>query len=492
MPQPETNERRWVWLLCLLAAIHVFIFSAAFPFFNNVDEGEHFSLLVDYSHGKIPRTVEPMSAEALHYIAAYGTPEYLYPANPIQPPIQPTKGLPSARETSLIIQELAGQKNYEATQPPLYYLFTGLGWDLGKRCGLQGGSLLYAIRFLNIVFVGALVWLGYLAAKTIFPEKFLVRLGVPALLAFMPQTTFYSLQNDVLSPVCFGLAFICLVRSLPLDTPNIRLGILTGLALAATGLAKLTNLPLLLLGALVLSGKIWQWFRAGKLQSSLPMLAALMISFGVPLLLWFAWCKHNFGDFTGSELKIQYLGWTHKPFSEWWEHPIFTGSGFLAFFSQLLTTFWQGEILWRGQALNFPAINSIYVVVSVSLLGLAIHGLLTKTTNLTRLQQEALWLSLASFVAAIAFLGFVSIIYDFHQCVCPSRDFPYFTAGRMILGSLIPFLLLLLFGLDHLLESTKNRWVRPLVLAGVIAFMLASEIATNWPVFSSPYNWFHI
>jgi hypothetical protein len=38
MPQSESNESKWVFLFCLLAAIHVFVFSAAFPFFNNVDE----------------------------------------------------------------------------------------------------------------------------------------------------------------------------------------------------------------------------------------------------------------------------------------------------------------------------------------------------------------------------------------------------------------------------------------------------------------------
>ena len=426
MAQPESNERKWVWLLCLLAAVHVFIFSATFPFFNNVDEGSHFDLVVDYSHGEIPRTLEPMSMEAQHYIAVYGTPEYLYMTNSLLASTQPRTTLPAMREISLIMQDLAARKYYEATQPPLYYLLAGLCWDLGKAGGLHGGSLLYAVRFLNILFVGALVWLGYFAAKTIFPERFLVRLGVPALLAFMPQTAFYSLLNDVLSPLCFGVAFVCLVRILRLDAPDVRLGIVTGLALATTGLTKLTNLPLLLVAVLALCGKAWQWFHAGKFRRALPMFAALTVCFGLPLALWFTWCKFNFGDFTGSELKIEYLGWTHKPFNEWWRHPIFTAAGFWAFFSQLLVTFWQGEIIWQGQPLNFPAINAIYVILSLSLLGLAVYGLLAKPITLTRPQRTALWLSLASFVAAVAFVGFVSFLYDYHQCVCPSRESPVF------------------------------------------------------------------
>ena len=79
MAQSESNERKWILLLCLLAAIHVFIFSAAFPFFNNVDEQAHFDLVVKYSHGHIPRRLEPLSKESMQYIVVYGSPEFLWP-----------------------------------------------------------------------------------------------------------------------------------------------------------------------------------------------------------------------------------------------------------------------------------------------------------------------------------------------------------------------------------------------------------------------------
>ena len=54
--QPFTGkgERAAVWLLCLLAAVHVFVFSAAFPFFSVVDEQVHFDLAVRYSSGPTP------------------------------------------------------------------------------------------------------------------------------------------------------------------------------------------------------------------------------------------------------------------------------------------------------------------------------------------------------------------------------------------------------------------------------------------------------
>jgi hypothetical protein len=49
---------------CLITAVRVFVYSAAFPFFNNVDEPWHFDLVVKYSHGQVPRRLEPFSPES--------------------------------------------------------------------------------------------------------------------------------------------------------------------------------------------------------------------------------------------------------------------------------------------------------------------------------------------------------------------------------------------------------------------------------------------
>jgi len=38
-------------------------FSAAFPFFSNVDEDLHFDLITQYSHGHLPRTFDPLKEE---------------------------------------------------------------------------------------------------------------------------------------------------------------------------------------------------------------------------------------------------------------------------------------------------------------------------------------------------------------------------------------------------------------------------------------------
>ena len=495
-PVSASRERNLVWLLCLLGAVHVFVFSAAFPFFNNVDEQIHFDLVVKYSEGHVPRALETDSTNATPYVIVYSSHEYLWASNnfPIEQFPPPWTRPFEESAPKLLAWQAAWNKviNHEASQPPLYYAFAGLAWRMGTALGFHDGFLLYSLRFLNAFIVVALVWLGFIAARMIFPDNPFLKFGVPALLAFLPQTAFYSIQNDVLSPLCFGAAFICLVKLWRTGTPGIWPGTAAGLALAATFLTKISNLPLLAVSGVVVLLKIRNLAQAGKLRASGPALTALVLCAGVPMLAWLMWCKHAFGDFTGSAAKIEFLGWTQKPFGEWWQHPIFTPHGLWTFLSGLVATFWQGEILWHRQPLASPVVDTIYVMVSLGLVGVAVAALVSRSAGVTALQRQALWFGFGTLLAPMVFLGFLSIIYDFHDCFYPSSAHPYFTSGRLMLGALIPFLLLFVFGLDRALGRLRAGWIRPVILAGLILFMLISEIAIDWRLFPNVYNWFHM
>ena len=69
-------ERKLILLLCAIGALRVFIFSAAFPFFNNVDEQAHVDLVMKYARGHVPRDLGQYSSESAYYISLYGTPEF--------------------------------------------------------------------------------------------------------------------------------------------------------------------------------------------------------------------------------------------------------------------------------------------------------------------------------------------------------------------------------------------------------------------------------
>src|SRR5438874_2201024 len=130
------GDRQLVFLFCVLAALRVFIYSAAFPFFNNVDEQAHFDLVMKYSQGHIPRSLEAISPESAAYIARYGSPEYFgrladFPDKRLPPPLwkQPEEAQINFDLTSAAWEEIV---NHEASQPPLYYLAAGIWADLGR------------------------------------------------------------------------------------------------------------------------------------------------------------------------------------------------------------------------------------------------------------------------------------------------------------------------------------------------------------------------
>lgn len=494
-PTDIRQEKRIVLLLCILAATHVFIFSAAFPFFNNVDELVHFDLVLRYSHGQVPGRVENLSPEAARYITLFtssyyaGTPEKS-PDGQMPPPLWARPPDLARQIFALNVAAWQTGTNYEVSQAPFYYVLAGGWWDLGWNV-FAGGSLLYWLRFFNLILIVALVWLAYCTTRLIFPEHRFIRLAVPALAAFMPQTAFYSLGNDMLPALCFGLVFYCIMKWFSLDNPSLRLGMATGVAFAATYLSKTTTLPLLATAAVAVLLKTWELWRGEKARAALPPFVMFLGCAAPPILAWMIWCRVHYGDLSGSKLKIESFGWTLKPFGQWWRHPIFTPDGWWTYLSGQLGTLWQGEFTWLNRPLSLPHMNSIYAFFSLVFLVATSSGFIPSISSATPLQRHALQLAFAGLLAALAFFAWLSIIYDFGNCPYPSRLYPYFISGRLLLGALIPFLLLIVYGFDRLLNIFGGA-IKCAAFVVAILLMLAVELVTDWPVFSNPYNWYHL
>src|SRR6516165_4712831 len=183
------NERFLILLFSLVAALRVFIFSAAFPFFSNIDEDLHFDLITQYSHAELPRGFYRLKEETLNWIVPYASPEFLFlpehfPDGKFPAPLWKEPWSKVEPEIAATRLEWSGEINFDASQPPLYYALAGLWWWIGKQIGLIGIQSLYWIRFLNVLLVAMMVWLGYITARTIAPERLELRIGVPVLLAF--------------------------------------------------------------------------------------------------------------------------------------------------------------------------------------------------------------------------------------------------------------------------------------------------------------------
>ncbi len=119
------HEQKLVLLVCMIAVVRVFVFSAAFPFFNNVDEQAHVDLVMKYARGDVPRDLGHYSPESVNYFSLYGTPEYFmapqqFEANDFPPP---NWTLPAEQREDVVERNSAwwrSSENHESGEPPLY------------------------------------------------------------------------------------------------------------------------------------------------------------------------------------------------------------------------------------------------------------------------------------------------------------------------------------------------------------------------------------
>jgi hypothetical protein len=490
------DEKTIVAVLCVLAALRVFLFSAAFPFFNNVDEQAHFDLVYKYAHGHVPRAIEPFADGAARLIALYDSPEfndrpeefasgaYPLPHWPLKPGDRPAY--------EQLVAAWAGTDNHESTQPPLYYAVAGSWLRVGEALGVSGGQALYWTRFLNVVIVGLVTWLGYAFASMCFPDRPLVKLGVPFLLAFFPQDAFYAINNDIVLPLAAGAALFYLVRIARRERLGFGIHAAAGLLVAASILTKLSSIAIVPLAFGLVGSRIATERDAAARNAAIARGVTLAGAALIPVGIW---CARNyllFGDSTGSTGKLQFLGWTPMPLSRVFSHPIFTPSGMAEFWRQIMATFWRGEFVWAGRRMFSPAWDAIFALTSLGLLATAVITTWIRRARTDKSERLAVWTCLASVLLSLGFMATISVAFDFGDCLYPSRAMPYMTSGRLILGSLIPFAVLYVLGLDAALPKSLALPVRFATLAVPVALFTISEIAMSKGAFFSLYNWLHM
>jgi hypothetical protein len=305
----------------------------------------------------------------------------------------------------------------------------------------------------------------------------------------MPQDAFYGIQSDVLSPVCFGLAFIGMIEFMRADVPSRRTGILTGLALASAVLVKSSNMVLVAVVMIAILFKVYYLRKSKKLGLSATGIGLFLLCIFTPIFIWFGWNFSNTGDWSGSESKIQLMGWTHKSLIYCFSHPIFSLNGIKIFWSLLLTSFWRGELVWNRTQMGIPITDIFYWMSSLILI---LWSLISFRRGADSFQQRMIWFAFLSFISLVLFLALLSLSFDFGTCVYPSQKYPYFVSGRLISAAIIPFLLLYVKGLNHAFSWIKNENKRIGVLIIIVLFITITELEFRWNVFSSNYNFFHL
>jgi len=490
------REARLVALLCLLAALRVFLFAAGFPLFNNTDEQAHFDLVLKYARGHVPAALEHHGVEASRDITLYGTMEYLVPAWRFPGGAYP---VPMWRVTNEAIRPIfaAGVERFtsapnpQSTQPPLYYAVAALWYRLGRLAGLEGGWAAYWIRFLDVLAVALLVALAWRFARTLFPGDGFLALGLPLLVAFLPQDTLYSINNDVLVPLVGGAALLGLFVIARGDERGLAWHAGTGLLVAAGVLVKTSCLPVLAVAPVAVALAVR---RAGAARRRTPLARGLvlLLAAGLPLLAWGARNLRLFGDWTGSAPKIAYLGWTPKAASALLDHPLFTPGGLVTFWDATLASLWRGEFVWGMQPLATAGWDRFYAVSSLVLPLAVVVALILRARSLAGAERGTLWLGALVSLLAVAYLAALSVLYDFGPCFYPSRAYPFLSSGRLALAALLPFAALYLKGFEVVLPWPGMARLRWGLLVALVALMTVAELRLSAGPLRSAYNWFHL
>lgn len=494
----KNYEKQIILALSLLAALRIFLFSAAFPFFNDVDEWAHFDLIHKYSRGYLPsKNDDHFDIDAIKLIALYSSPEYTkkpesFRKGKIPQPLWSHDEKYVKRSLERTISQWSASKNHEAFSPPVYYLAAGLWYKAGKLLALDGGTLLYWIRFLNIpIFIGFL-YLSYFIATRLFPKNMSMRIGIPLLLTFFPQDTFYAITNDVLSPLLFAISFYLLIEIYLDQYRPPKFYFITGLAVGATFLIKYSNIAIVVLLCLIAFLKIREWHKIASLVKKKINLIALFSGAGLPVFLWFARNYLTTGDMTGSSHNFELARYGIKPFSEIWNHPIFTFKGFLFYWHELMKTFWRGELTWYGTDIASKGSDLFYALSSGLFLILSVAYLFTKKDEESGKVRFTILMSLFVTALSVLFLIIISVTFDFSNSYYPSADYPYHRSGRLISGILTPFLILYITGLSLITDLFKTRTFPLFILLIIGLFITFTEISLTKEVFYSRYNWFHL
>jgi hypothetical protein len=490
--------------LCLAAAARVGFGAAALPFFADTDEAGHFDLVRKFARGHwpsghaVPRDPETIELEVFDASPEFmARPEEYDESRNLIPPsfrngrIPPlVRDWPRDRHREAYVEALRNylrlQANHEAQSPPAYYAAAGLWYDLRPVLGQTGARGVYWTRFLNAPLYALAVALAYGLCRPAFGKP--AALAAAALAAAFPNTVFFTVNSDALSPALGGLALVLLARWAGRDRPAAGLAAAAGAAVAAAVLTKLTNAALL---APALAAALARPGRAGRAAAAREA-ALLAVAAGLPLLAWGLRNRAALGDWTGTADKLRQLTWTPKHLADVFHHPLFTASplapdGVVAYLSRLTTGFFDGDSNWHKEPARSAAADAFFLATSALLPALGFVTAFRRGPGRERTTAGLCALAVAAYVGVLTFLA---LRFDFGQCDHPSRAFPYFTSGRLVAGALVPFVALYARGLDALCGR------RPALLAAAtaaaVAMMLLGQYAYLRPALGSEYNWFHL
>ena len=502
----KRSRRPWylgwqvILLFSLLAAARILVYASAVPFFSSLDERAHFDSIIRYSHGQLPRRGQDRySRETAEVIALYASPQTLGSRDHAHRVWYrtPRWTLPPEQQKEVLdytVGVWTNTVNYQSFSTPAYYPVAAAWYHLGKAMGLRPPELLYWLRFLNAPIYAGFIWLAWWFVRTHHGQSGWLEVGVPMMLALMPQDVYYALNSDVLSAPTALLALHWMLRWR--REPGMGVAIAAGVATSVAMLVKYSNIaiPVAMFAVLAAAWLGRHAADAGAWRRRRSSGLAMLVSSALPIGLWFAWMALQGSELTGTSHKKEFFGWSVKPLLDWVDHPVFTPRGLLGFLFHVCSTFWRGEEMWYLRQIRSFAVDAIYFGTTALFLIAAVATLVRggrapRARAVIGDDRFPWFLHVLVVVTSVCFLAGISLPFNFGKTWYPSEEFPFFGSGRLILCCMPSLALLYYLGAARLTGWRVGAVF--FVVGAVLVVATVSEAALTVELFGSPFNLYH-
>lgn len=341
---------------------------------------------------------------------------------------------------------------YEDHQPPLYYLLSSVVFSL------TNGSLT-ALRIFSMLLGAVVVGLAYVIGKRVFPHQPQIALGAMALVAFHPQHLMMitSVNNDALGEVVIAVSILWMIRYL--QTANIPVWQL-GLIMAIGLMTKTTTY---FLAAVIPLAILLKWHMQ---KQSLPMLIRswaifLMVAVGIGGLWWLRNLGvYGFPDFLGLRAHDAVVA------DQMRTAEYITTNGSDVYWREMLrvtfNSFW-GQFGWMAVPLDGVFSGWIYrgfaLLMGIGISGLFVARFKRQSPDDNSPEDRRIHLNVWIILTVIVILAVLAYLYY-------NSEFLQWQ-GRYMFPGLIPFALMLVYGLDAWRNLILSRWLTPLALLGL-------------------------
>ncbi|MFA6001955.1 MAG: glycosyltransferase family 39 protein [Thermoleophilia bacterium] len=443
------SDRRTVFFLWLAMLALCVFFACIQPVWSRVDEAQHFHYVQYIMENSVlpvegttfisPEVVDVSLREGQWGWKSAGT-----ISTPLRLDSSKWIGVPENLDDAYRekwVQRNLWYFNYEAMQPPLYYLV-----NVPVYAATPGDSLakLYAMRLLAALFASSMVPITWLFAREAFPQSRLVTLGAPVVLTQGYTLNMSQVSNDVLAVPLAAASLLFLLRIVARGLDWKR-SVMAGALIGASLLSKLTTIFLLPVALLALSLLIVYrrevWSR---------VLVHAGIIYGTVMVTLAPWLLRNlvvYGDATGASAARPLM-------SSFFRSP--TISLDTLRLEELLPTYWFGEPVFPFPFWTYAwfAVFSVMMVAAVGLLFYFTHG----EEQDRDARRRVMFVSLA-FIMGLA----VNMLLPFGSGIGG-------VPGRYLYPVMPAMAFLLMFGVQRLLSREKARFLVEITLVWLIVW----------------------